>query len=545
MVDQQAGMARARRPGTARARRPGGRCRRVAFAAICVALAAGPLLAARPAGAALRTAVSGHRAAGPAATPIQHLVVIYDENHSFDNYFGTYPHAANPPGEPAFQAAPGTPAVDGLSQSLLTANPNLASPFRLDRSDEATCDNNHGYTALQSAYDDGKVDQFVQQTGPRGRGCSPDLPMGYYDGNTVTGLWEYAQHFAMSDRNFDDTYGPSSPSIINLISGQTHGAVPSAPTPAVVNGTLIRNAGAAFDDCAASATTVAMAGPNIGDLLTAGYVSWGWFEAGFTPTSNADGNAACATRHTSLTGITSRDYSGDPFLYYASTSNPHHLPPTSVAMIGHTDQANHQYDLSDFWTAADAGNLPAVSFLRAGTYQQGHPGSSDPLDEQQFLVSTLNRLQQLPGWGSTAVVITWDESDGWYDHVMPPLVNDSQSAQDSLTGTGICGTAAPLAGFTGRCGFGPRIPLLVISPWAKVNYVSHALTAQSAIIGFIEDNWQLGRLGGGSFDAISGSLLPMFSFGHPAAQRLFLDPATGEPVPTPAGGLSSTTPQAG
>jgi phospholipase C len=522
--------------GAIPARRTGGRRRRAALAAAALALAAGPLLAAQPAGAAHRPAAPGHRAAGPPATPIRHLVVIYDENHSFDNYFGTYPHAANPAGEPAFQAAADTPAVDGLSQSLLTANPNLASPFRLDRSDEATCDNNHGYTALQSAYDEGKVDQFVQQTGPRGHGCSPDLPMGYYDGNTVTGLWEYAQHFAMSDRNFDDTYGPSSPSIINLISGQTHGAVPSAPTPAVVNGTLIRNAGAAFDDCAATTTTVRMTGPNIGDLLSAGQVSWGWFEAGFAPTSAANGNSACATRHTSLTGITSRDYSGDPFLYYASTSNPDHLPPTSVAMIGHTDQANHQYDLADFWAAADAGGMPAVSFLRAATYQQGHPGSSDPLDEQQFLISTINRLQQLPDWGSTAVVITWDESDGWYDHVMPPLVNDSQSAQDTLTGPGTCGTQPPLAGFTGRCGFGPRIPLLVISPWAKVNYVSHALTAQSAIIGFIEDNWGLGRIGGGSFDAISGSLLPMFSFGHPTAQRLFLDPATGEPVAPPQAG---------
>jgi phospholipase C len=500
-----------------------------------LALAAGPVLAAQPAAAAPTAAapapaVPPHHPRGVAATPIRHLVVIYDENHSFDNYFGTYPHAVNPAGEPAFHAAPGTPPVNGLTPALLTANPNLTGPFRLDRSQLRTCDSNHGYTALQNAYDDGRVDRFVQATGPKGAGCSPDLPMGYYDGNTVTALWEYAQHFAMSDAAFDDTYGPSSPSIVNLISGQTHGAVPSAPTPAVAGGTLIRNAGASYDDCAGSAVTVRFTGRNIGDLLSAAGVSWGWFEAGFTPTSVAGGHAVCGARHTAQTGVTSRDYTGDPFEYYQATSNPHHLPPSSPALIGRQDQANHQYGLSDFAAAAEAGDLPAVSFLRAAAYQQGHPGTSDPLDEQQFLVTTLNRLQQLPQWPSTAVVITWDESGGWYDHVMPPLVSDSQSPQDTLTGPGTCGTAPPAGGFTGRCGFGPRIPLLVISPWARVNYVSHAVIAQSAITRFIEDNWGLGRIGGGSFDAISGSIAPLFDFSHPAAGPLFLDPATGEPV---------------
>lgn len=519
--------------GTARARRAGGRL--AALTATALVLAAGPVLAARPASAAPRpagrpwAAAPGRVVTAP-VTPIRHLVVIYDENHSFDNYFGTYPHAANPPGEPAFTPAARTPTVNGLSQALLTANPNLADPFRLDRSQEATCDNHHGYTRLQAAYDNGRADKFVQQAGPGSRGCYPDLPMGYYDGNTVTALWEYAQHFAMSDGSFDDTFGPSSPSIVNLISGQTHGAIPSAPTSAVAGGTMIRNAGAAYDDCAGGNTTVRFTGRNIGDLLNARGVTWGWFQAGFRPTSVTGGNAACGAAHTSLTGVTSLDYSGDPFLYYAPASNRHHLPPTSAAMIGHSDQAAHQYDLASFWTAARAGNLPAVSFLRAATYQQGHPGSSDPLDEQQFLVTTINRLEELPAWATTAVVITWDESGGWYDHVIPPLVNDSQSAQDDLTGPGTCGTAAPLAGFQDRCGFGPRVPLLVISPYARVNYVSHAVTASSAIIRFAEDNWRLGRIGGGSFDALSGSIAPMFGFRRPAAGRLFLDPATGEPL---------------
>ncbi len=156
-------------------------------------------------------------------------------------------------------------------------------------------------------------------------------------------------------------------------------------------------------------------------------------------------------------------------------------------------------------------------------------------------MTTINQLETLRSWRSTAAVITWDESDGWYDHVMPPIVNGSQSAQDVLTGPGHCGTGAPLDGLQDRCGYGPRIPELVISPYARADFVSHALSAQSSIIRFIEDNWELGRIGGGSFDIRSGTIAAMFDFHHAASHptgRLFLDPGSGEPVasPPPAGG---------
>jgi phospholipase C len=477
---------------------------------------------------------------GSAATPIEHLVVIYQENHSFDNYFGTYPVAANPSGEPAFHADPDTPTVNGLSEALLTHNPNLANPQRLDRSQEITCDNNHNYTPLQAAYDGGLLDRFVQEVGPSSGGCDPTLTMDYYDGNTVTALWNYAQRFAMSDDNFASTFGPSVPQALNLVSGQTHGAVPSAPTSAVANGTLIGNLPPAHDDCDASGavnpTTLEMTGQNIGDLLDAKGVTWGWFTGGFAPTSVVNGKAVCGSTHDNIAGVPQNDYfngEDDPFQYYPSTDNAHHVPPSSVTSIGSSDQAHHQYDLSDFWAAAEAGHLPAVSFLRAPSYEQGHPGYSDPLDEQNFLVTTINRLETLPTWMSTAVVITWDESDGWYDHVMPPIVNPSDDpAHDVLDGSGLCGTPSSGA-YLDRCGYGPRIPLLVISPWARVNFVDHAAVAQSAIIRFVEDNWSLGRIGDQSFDALSGTLDPMFDFRHPHPQRLALDPATGEQAHSP------------
>jgi phospholipase C len=243
----------------------------------------------------------------------------------------------------------------------------------------------------------------------------------------------------------------------------------------------------------------------------------------------------CGEQHVTATGQIGLDYDSgnEPFQYYQSTSNQLHLPPSSAAAIGYDDQANHQYDLNDFWSAAEAGNLPAVSFLKAPGYEQGGIGSSSPLLEQQYVADLVNRLEELPSWSSTAVVIMYDDSDGGYDHVMPPIVNDSQTPDDALSGPGQCGNHTPiLGGYQGRCGYGPRLPLLIISPWACANHVDHALTDQTSLIHFVEDNWLGGeRIGDGSYDALSGSLTGMFNFGgRRRAPRLFLDPSSGEPV---------------
>jgi phospholipase C len=360
--------------------------------------------------------------------------------------------------------------------------------------------------------------------------------MDYYDGNTVTALWSYAQHFSMSDNSFGTTFGPSHIGDVNLISGNNHGLILSQPSPAIVDGTQIGNVEPTYDDCPEDPVNIHFAGKNIGNLLNTRGVSWGWFSDGFQPTGHRrDGTPVCNETHTSKFGVkdTVYDSGNEPFQFYESTSNQLHLPPTSVAAIGHQDQANHQYSLIDFWAAADAGNLPAVSFLKAGGYQQGGGSDSDPLDEQFFLVRLINHLERLPSWNSTAVVIMYDDSDGAYDHVMPPIINDSQTIDDQLTSPGLCGTGTPiLGGYQGRCGYGPRLPFLIISPWARVNYVDHTLTDQTSVIHFVEDNWLGGeRIGDGSYDALSGPITGMFDFASPTptAPRLFLDPDTGEP----------------
>ncbi len=609
----------------------------------------------------------------PTRTPIRHVVVIFGENISFDHYFGTYPKAANTDGQ-SFHATSGTPAVDGLppstspslplalrhSANLLTSNPNSALPKRLDSSPtglaggaggQLTCDQDHNYSDEQQAFDGGKMDKFVESVGtgsgtsPFGTPCDPKQVMDYYDGNSVTGLWNYAQHFAMSDNSYGTTYGPSSPGAINLAAGDTGNVdmTHTANSPSIATSTkpnadltadgkggfsLTSDAQPYWDDCS-TRDAVAMNGQNVGDVLNHRGLSWGWFEGGERPsTSYTDALAAvgasgqptstftpdqfksagfqsqvphssnqgiCDTVHpigVALGGTGQWGYKDDyiphhePFNYYASTANPHHLTVATdgaghdtlagLHAIGRDTQSykngapqfdtpNHQYDMSDFDQLVSAiqnhvlpaSALPAVSFLKQPGYQDGHAAYSDPADEQEFIAREINALERTPDWKSTAVIVAYDDSDGWYDHQYPGVQNPSLSPADNLTNTsltvsttgtsGQCGpkpqTSSPLAAEQGRCGLGPRLPLVVISPYARHNYVDHNLSSQSSILNLIEYNWRLPSIDGSTDSLLTSSdqaeripfdLAGLFRFrGERFDERggkLFLDPSTGQPV---------------
>ncbi len=525
-------------------------------------------------------------ASAPTTTPIKHVVVLFDENISFDHYFATYPYAQNRPGENQFTAKPNTPTVNGLSGALLTANPNADEPERLSPSQALTCDQNHSYTPEQSAFDGGLMDKFVQDT--TGGGCTesnaPDsgsygpngIVMDYYDGNTVTGLWNLAQNFTLEDNSYDTQFGPSTPGAINVISGDTNGAVAEGGTSTnVVDGTLNGDAEPYFDECSNATTalssttlpgsgaaapggvTAEMTGRNIGDLLNTKGLTWGWFQGGFTPSEySSTGRPICGTQtdgstagtHTNIGGAKVVDYSEhhEPFQYYESTSNPTHLSPSDVAQVGTGEPTgvNHQYDLSWFNQSVESGDMPAVSYLKAPEYEDGHAGYSDPIDEQRFLVDEINEIEQSPDWPSTAIFIAYDDSDGWYDHQEGPIIRGSQTASDTLNGTGVCGSTTSSDTTTqGRCGVGPRLPMLVISPWAKQNYVDSTFTEQASIPKFIEQNWELGNIGNESADDESGTLDNAFNFnqsyGH--APAVILNDTTGEVEQTIAPKAPSTT----
>jgi phospholipase C len=292
----------------------------------------------------------------------------------------------------------------------------------LDRSQAVTADQDHDYTAEQQTFDMGVLDLFPLFTGTAGAPSnSTALVMGYYDGNTVTGLWNYAQHFAMSDNSYSTTFGPSTPGAINLISGQTNGtATTQNGTGNEVTGgagslTVIGDPDPIGDVCSnPTRNQVQMKGKNVGDLLNAANITWGSFMGGFSLSiKNNNGTTGCKRSSAGLVGTTN-DYIPHHawFQYYASTENTQHTPPASVSEIGHNGPANHEYDLVDFFAAVKAGNFPAVSFIKAQAYQDGHAGYSDPLDEQPFLVNLVNFLENQPEWNSTAVVIMYDDSDG-------------------------------------------------------------------------------------------------------------------------------------
>jgi phospholipase C len=503
----------------------------------------------------------------PTATPIKHLVVIYDENVSFDHYFGTYPQAANPPGEPSFYPLPGTPKVNNLvTANLLANNPNdinpgngvnAADPFRLDRTQASTADQDHAYTAEQAAYDGGKADLFPEFTGsgtPGGVGAfgTQGQVMGYFDGNTVTAMWRYAQHFALDDNTYTNTFGPSTPGALEVVSGQTNGLqllLSSKSSYYVKNTdgslTLINDVDPGNDVCSSKTDQATVAGKNIGDLLNAAGLTWGGFMAGFDlGVTNANSTTGCARSTLSpVVGETVADYvpHHNWFQYFPSTANPTHARPAGLLSVGYSydhdgaaDPANHEYDLKDFFVAVNAGIFPSVSYLKLPAYQDGHAGYSDPLDEQNGLVALINFLQLQPDWKNTAVIVTYDDSDGWYDHAFVQPKNPSfDPVADQLDEPGRCGTGTPRIGLSGvpvngRCGPGTRVPFLVISPYAQQNFVYHGLLTQASVVRFIEDNWLSGkRLGGGAFDNDAGSIMPMFNFQSGVAPSLHLDAKTG------------------
>ncbi len=546
--------------------------------------AAGVLLAA---GIVLGTAgCSSERGVSAPRTPIQHIVVLFQENISFDHYFGTYPQAANPPGEPAFNALPGTQTPNNYlsNPGLLTANPNrdnlgeTVNPYRLDRSQAMTCYENNKYSTVQIAFDGNStgtaaaMDKFIAADGVRGSSGCIWLPptskdpaaeaMSYVDGNTVTGLWNLANHFAMSDNFWQAAFGGSTRGAMNLIAGQTSngshplstnvvadngagGTCSTAPKSvekkctakdyySTTNNTVVGDADPLGDDCSSPVATQVRfsssagggGGPlTIGDVLSAKNITWGWFQGGFAPTTPATNGkpAVCGSKHRNIAGNDAPDYVAhhEPFQYFPTTANPHHVTPTSPSQIGHNDTLgiNHQYDTSSLFEALQSNVLPAVSFVKAPGYQDGHSGlkDSDPIDEQTWLAGTVNAIEHSKAWPSTAIVITYDDSDGWYDHAFHGVVNPSADAQyDFMNSSGkttgsACGTPgaapalrSPLAGDQDRCGPGARLPFVVISPWAKRNFIDHSFIDQSSVIKFIQENWGVGGLGGGAFESLSG-----------------------------------------
>ena len=604
---------------------------------------------------------------GETKTPIKHVILLLLENVSFDNMFGTYPLAQNLPGETPFFPLPDTSIPDNLltidpltGGNYLTTNRNIGqfdtgfvNPIRLAPNQVLTNFESNKYTRLQLDVHNGLVDHYVvDQTTPSPMtifadpllppfdatyGNGANIVMAYWDGNTFTGLWNYAQRYAMNDHCFQTGYGESIVGSLNWASGFNGDIVPEYPDllldvnliniffPGSFNfppqlrfvkwGDLLAclNNVVLFDfifpkmDLSiieflvewfrlpeSIRNTIQLPGvsgivefaqqftanninpkhKNIGNLLNRKNLTWGAFRSGWRPKQSlSDPNAivipavdvfppdivaqleAIIPEYTSLVellhfsidpttpegalgGLKIAEIVGPvsdigdsmPFDYFASTSNPHFTPYSSLANVGKTDQANHTYDIDDFFNALDIGVLPAVSFIRLPSYQDGHPSYSNAFDNQVGVINLVNKIMASPFWQETVIFLQWDESNGNYDHKPPLLVKSS--AWSNLDPRGQIARRGVKAGINKaslRAGYGPRIPFLAISPWVKPNHIDHHLTDQTSIIKFIEKNWNLPTIKKGSYNPLAGSLNGIFDFNpdRTLVPKVFLNPFTG------------------
>ena len=310
--------------------------------------------------------------------------------------------------------------------------------------------------------------------------------MDYYDGNTVTGLWNYAQNFAMSDNSYDTNFGPSTPGALNVISGSDGDGYAVSPSTASRSPTPARSArrtAGAWAPSSATSTRVrrllrrqphldhpvgVMTGQNVGDLLNARHVTWGWFQGGFAPTSaNGDGYAVCgssAHEHRRRHGGGLLPHH-DPFQYY----QVHRQPQAPAADLGGRDRPHRP-------------GQPPVRPVRLLHHAPRREHAGGELTSRQPRTRTGTRVTPIrpmssTSWSarstgsssrntgeSTAIVVTYDDSDGWYDHQNSPRVNGSSTAADAAVCTG---APVRLGDTPDRCGYGPRLPLLVISPWTR------------------------------------------------------------------------------
>ncbi len=420
------------------------------------------------------------------ASPIKHTVVIFQENRTFDNYFGTYPYASG------FKPLNGTPQnvrnfkyvagnvtrdVNGNVYNP-DANGNPIYPWH-DAGSAAIqeTDVNHGYSAMISMVDGGKMDKFYQVNHASGSATDTKdkglLSMSYFDYNDIPAYWQYAQHYALADNYFQPVSGPSTPGALYLVAAQSgNGNQPASNTNpnSQITGDPSPKNGPFGGDSSTNTLKYNLTYKNIGDELSDTHQSWTWYAGGWDA-AKADPTSADAKKY-----------------------SPHHNPFQYFQNYEDGKYGSNLKDYNNFAQDIQNGTLPEVSFVKGGYGDDEHPGTGNQStpSAEDFTVKTINQIMKSPYWKDTAIIVTYDEGGGFFDHVAPPTV---ASNADGLQGDG------------------PRVPALVISPYAKENYVSHVQYDHASILKFLEWNYHLPALN--SKDASANNLLDMFDFNHP------------------------------
>jgi phospholipase C len=384
---------------------------------------------------------------------IKHVVVIMQENRSFDTYFGTYPGA------------------DGIPPGVCLPDPQnggCVTPFH------DTADKNyggpHGIKAFTNDVDGGKMDGYVSQA-EMGKGCTSTDPncspceqtsssqcidvMGYHDGGDIPNYWAYAQNYVLQDHMFEPNASWSLPQHLFQVSGWS--AYCTDPTRPFSCHNALQNPNADYvpDVKGPSDGQVHYAWTDMTYLLHKRKVSWGYYVYQGTEPDCANDQAVTCTP-------------GSQQPKTPGIWNP--LP--GFQTVRRDRQLGNVQSLSNFFAAAKAGSLPAVSWIDPNGRVSEHPVGLVSAG-QTYVTGLVNAIMNSPNWKSTAIFLSWDDWGGFYDHVLPPRVDQN--------------------------GYGLRVPGIVISPYARQGVIDHQTLTHDAYNKFIEDDF----LGGQRLDPMT------------------------------------------
>lgn len=382
-------------------------------------------------------AVGIHAAVASAAarprTPIKHVVTLLQENHTYDNYFGTYPRGAGIPSHACMPVNPARPAA------------GCVKPFHIGSNGVIPRDLDHSPDTYVAQLNGGRMDGFVHALNLRNQ--DGRLAMGHYDRRDLPYYWNLASQYVLFDRFFSSSGAGSFLNHVYWVSGGSGNGVDQLP----VNGL------GSF--------------PTIFDRLERAGVSWKFYVQNYDPKLNFrtvahyPGNRASQVIWVPLLNM--RRFLDNPRL------------------------ARHIVDLTQYYRDLDRGTLPAVSYI-APSGPSEHPPSS-VLSGQSFVRTMINGLVRSSAWKSSAFLLTYDDWGGWYDHVRPPHVD--------------------------KYGYGFRVPAILVSPYAKRNYVDHTTLDFTSILKFIEQNWRVPALA--ERDRRAKSLVGAFDFAQPPRPPAF------------------------
>lgn len=364
-------------------------------------------------------------------TPIEHFIVLMQENHTFDNYFGTYPGAE---GIPAGTCIP----VDPFD----TSNTDCVEPFHIG--DRPIEDLDHSDSTFNLQYNEGNMNGFVYALNQRNQNGS--MAMGYYDDRDLPYYWNLVDEYVLFDMFFSSDHGGSFANHMFWVSGQQGGSrVTSDGYPDVVT---------------------------IFDRLEERGISWKFYVQNYDPNINYR---------------TVEQVSGN------RASQVIWVPVLNIArFLDDPELSSHIVDLSEYYTDLENGTLPAVAYIAPAGASEHPPGSIR--SGQKFVKALIQALMRSSAWDSSAFMVTYDDWGGWYDHVLPPQVDEH--------------------------GYGMRVPAFMVSPYARRGHIDSTILDFTSILKFIEDNWNIEPLA--ERDANANSFITAFDFAQPPREPAFL-----------------------